>query len=624
MVALAPRYDSITITALYHIRVTPHRLSLLLALLGYHLAFSLFRLYRYAWRFASLDVLVGVIGANTLGVVWLAVLQRLLDKQPYSPAVLIEIWLLGMTLVGGLRFAMRLSNLVHSYGRRALQIFQRDGSRPRVVILGGGAGTVRVLAALKDEAPETYDIIGVLSEAPNELGIFIRGVRVLGTYPHLYELLANEEVDEVFIALPDASGIHIRDYVLACRRQQVKVKVLPDLNAALHGTSIRPSQLEEISVEDLLRRPPVRTTLAEVDSSLTGKRVLITGAGGSIGSELCRQVLDFLPDTLVLLGHGENSLHLIHRELMTLAPVMRDRLHIAVGSVSDDVRMNQIFQTFHPQVVFHAAAHKHVPIMERNLPEAVQNNVLGTRCVADCCGRFRVERMVAISTDKAVYPSSVMGATKWLCEEIVRAVAQLYPSTAYVTVRFGNVLGSRGSVVPLFKEQIRLGGPVTITHTGVTRYFMTIPEAVQLVLQAGAIGLTGKLYLLEMGEPVKILDLAHDMIRLSGYEPDKDIMVHVTGLRPGEKLHEALTTAEEVLEPAPCPGLSVVQRPTYFTPAQIQSIVKRLQQLASIGEPDNLLTLLDDVVPAFAHQRMIAETMTDAESIVPQALPANM
>ena len=482
---------------------------------------------------------------------------------------------------------------------------------------------MRALTALHDEASAVYEIIGMLSENPEEHGVYIRGVRVLGPYHHLYEMLAQEEVDEVFIAMPDANGAAIRDYVLACRRRKVAVKVLPDLHAALHGTHSPLPHLEDISVEDLLRRPPVRTNLAEVGSFLTGKRILITGAGGSIGSELCRQVLPFDPDTLVLLGHGENSLHLIYQELANKFPILRDRLHIAVGSISDDVRMNQIFQAFHPQVVFHAAAHKHVPIMEANLPEAVQNNVLGTRCIADCCGRFGVERMVGISTDKAVYPSSVMGATKWLCEEIVRASAELYPATAYVTVRFGNVLGSRGSVVPIFKEQIQHGGPVTITHPGITRYFMTIPEAVQLVLQAGATGFTGKLYLLEMGDPIKIIDLAYDMIRLSGFEPDKEIQVHFTGLRPGERLHESLTTDDEVLEPAFCPGLSVVHRPDYFTPAQMQSLVKRLQQLASLGETRDLLTILDDVVPAFASERLLSESMTRSTAISSHAGPAN-
>ena len=420
----------------------------------------------------------------------------------------------------------------------------------------------------------------------------------------------------MLIAMPDASGTAIRDYVLACRHQQVAVKVLPDLHAALHGIDARHLEryLEEISVEDLLRRPPVRTNLAEVSSTLTGKRVLITGAGGSIGSELCRQVMAFNPAQLVLVGHGENSLHLIHQELSVKFPALRERLHIAVGSISDDVRMNQIFQAFHPQVVFHTAAHKHVPIMEANVPEAVQNNVLGTRCITDCCGRYKVKRMVAISTDKAVYPSSVMGATKWLGEEIVAVTSALYPATTYITVRFGNVLGSRGSVVPIFKEQIRRGGPITITHPDITRYFMTIPEAVQLVLQAGAVGTSGKLYLLEMGEPVKIVDLARDMIRLSGYEPERDIAIHFTGLRPGEKLYESLTTDEEIVEPAPCAGLFMVHRPSYFTPTEMQSLVKRLQQLSSIGDTEPLLSLLDQVIPAFASQRIIAEALAETKA----------
>jgi FlaA1/EpsC-like NDP-sugar epimerase len=355
-------------------------------------------------------------------------------------------------------------------------------------------------------------------------------------------------------------------------------------------------RLEEVSVEDLLGRPPVAAqNLA--DDYVRGKRVLITGAGGSIGSELCRQVLGMDPAQLILFGHGENSLHKIHQELCARHAHYAERILIVVGSVADEIRVWQAFSEYRPQIVFHAAAHKHVPIMEANVAEAVQNNVLGTHNVAGACGRARVERMVLISTDKAVYPSSIMGATKWLCEETLNALAEKFPATRYVTVRFGNVLGSRGSVVPIFREQIRRGGPVTVTHPEMTRYFMSIPEAVHLVLQAGALGKSRDLFLLEMGTPVKIVDLARDMIRLCGFTPDEEIPIVFTGLRPGEKMHESLTTDESVMEPSSCAGLAYVRRRPHFSPEEFSPILPRLRALAEESDAASLLAYMSELVP---------------------------
>ncbi len=622
IVSLLLRFDGATITrngeslnvlATY---LFPHWPVMLIALGCYIAFFVLFRLYRYAWRFASLEMLWGVIFANYLGLFTLVLLLKLSGalrpEVGFPRGVLIIFWVLSIIIVGGVRIVLRLVNISRTEGWRAVRMLKRDVRPKRVVILGGGSDGARLLSALREDVSEVYVVIGFLDDKPQKRGMYIRGVRVLGPLSHLSKLLADNAVDEVLIAIPDAAGAELHDYVLTCRKKQVSVKVIPGLGDVL--TRKAQARLEDISIEDLLRRPPVCIDLTGIGSYLGGKRVLVTGAGGSIGSELCRQIAALKPESLILFGHGENSIHQSRSELANAYPALANRIFMAIGSVADDVRVDQIFQHYRPQVVFHAAAHKHVPIMEQNVPEALQNNVIGTRCIADTCGRYGIERMVMISTDKAAYPSSVMGATKWLCEETVRAMAEVHPHTTLVTVRFGNVLGSRGSVVPIFREQIRRGGPITITHPDVTRFFMTIPEAVQLVLQAGAIGKSGELFLLDMGQPVKIADLARDMIRLCGLEPDVDIPIVYTGLRPGEKLHEVLTNNDEILMAAACDGMSVVHRSTYFTVSEFRAVLRRLQQLISGGNTEETLRSLGEIVPGFASQRLIAEMMTDNAS----------
>ncbi len=596
-----------------------HHYSIFAAVALYLIIFALCRLYRYAWRFASLEMIWSVVYANSLGVFGLALLQAIVDHKTFNLSVLIILWLVSIVLVGGIRILLRLANMSRSYGRRALGFLRQDFRPTRVVILGGGADGARLVASLNEQTQQPYDIIGMLDNQTQRHGIYVRGVRVLGSLSYLNKLLADHSVDEVLVAMPNPGEPEIREYVMSCRKHHVPVSIIPGLQDVLDGTA-RP-HLEEISAEDLLRRPPFRIDLPEIGKYVTGKRVLVTGAGGSIGSELCRQISALAPAELILLGHGENSIHRIHAELVRRRPELSDHLHLAIASVADTVRLDQIFATYTPQVVFHAAAHKHVPIMEANVQEAVQNNVLGTQCIAEACGRYNVERMLLISTDKAVYPTSVMGATKWLCEEVLQAMAHAYPQTRYVTVRFGNVLGSRGSVVPIFQEQIARGGPVTVTHPEVTRFFMSIPEAVQLVMQAGAIGHTGDLYLLDMGHPIHILDMARDMIRLSGLEPDVDIAITFTGMRPGERIHELLTTSEERLNPAVCEGLSVVTRPQYFTPTDFTRVLARLQQLAGGDDQHELLNYLWDIVPSNPDGTAALDTMLPGET-QPVATPS--
>ncbi len=578
VLAAAMRFDGLNLARGYSSEIRSHMLSALATLVLYIGIFAIFRLYRYAWRFAGLQTLQGVIFANSAGVAVLFGMQMAIDHRSFPPNTLVLFWMLSIAFVGGVRIILRLASIGQLYGGRAVRILQQDLCPKRVVILDGGSNGARVLSAIREDPDLRYEVIGFLDDRPSKQGIYIRDARVLGPLSHLHKLLADRAVDEVLIALPEASGKEIREYVMACRKNRIPVRIIPALRDVLNGNGH--PHFEEISVDDLLRRPPVRTDLTKIGSYITGKRVLVTGAGGSIGSELCRQIIARNPASLILLGHGENSIHRICQELHGLWPAAPEKLHMVIASVADETRMNQVFGRHQPHVVFHAAAHKHVPIMEENVIEAVKNNVLGTNCVADACGRFGVERMVLISSDKAVYPCCVMGATKWLSEEVLRGCVPVHPRTTYVTVRFGNVLGSRGSVVPIFHEQIKQGGPVTITHPEMTRYFMSIPEAVALVLQAGAIGGTGELLVLDMGQPVKIMDLACDMIRLCGYEPGKDIEVVFSGIRPGERLHEQLTMDDEWRQAASCEGMSVISRPGYRTEAELLVVMRNLRQLA--------------------------------------------
>ena len=610
MLSLYLRYDDLSLSALYHQRLQNQWLCVALSLCIYPIVFYAFHLYRYAWRFASLEMVWGVVSANTVGLCGLIAIQNLVHGCTFAHSVFIIFWMLSIVFVGGVRILLRMASLSASYGKNAVHLLSKDTRPKRVVILGGGSSGVRVLNALLDDFTG-YDVLGILDDSPEKDGIYIRKVRVLGKLSLLHRMLEEHSVDEVLIALPGASGSTIREYVMACRKKKVPVKIIPGICDVLNGKS--PVKIEEISVEDLLRRPPVRINLDSIGECITNARVMVTGAGGSIGSELCRQIIAMNPATLILLGHGENSIHQIHQELSRSYPDKADKLRMVIASVSDDVRMDQVFKTYSPQVVFHAAAHKHVPIMESNLLEAVQNNVIGTSVVAECCGHYGARKMVLISTDKAVVPSSVMGATKWLCEEVVRSMGPQYPNTDYVAVRFGNVLGSRGSVVPIFHAAIMRKGPVCVTHPEMTRFFMSIPEAVQLVLQAGASGSSGELFVLDMGEPVRIVDLACDMIRLCGYEPNVDIPIVYTGMRPGEKLHEALTTSAEIMQPAPCEGFFSVLRPQYFTGEEVGEAIRRMRKMINNGDTVEMRDLLQDIVPGFA------TSLLNEVAVIPEA-----
>jgi FlaA1/EpsC-like NDP-sugar epimerase len=447
--------------------------------------------------------------------------------------------------------------------------------------------------------------IGFVDDDPRMRGIRVAGLKVLGSTSELAKVLDDTEPDEVIIAIPSAPGVLRQRVVTASRQRGIPVRTLPTVFELLSGGVSLSRQLREVSIEDVLGREPVRVEIDRVGAYLADEVVLVTGAGGSIGAELCRQIARVRPRKLVLVEHSENSLFEVGRELAD------DRHFRRIASVladcKDAVRMKEVFHEYKPTVVFHAAAYKHVPLMEANPIEAVRNNAVATRIVAAGAAETGVKRFVLVSTDKAVSPATAMGASKALAEWAVEAAQHRYPGTRFATVRFGNVLGSSGSVVPIFRRQIAAGGPVTVTDEAMTRYFMTIPEAVQLIIRSGSLAEGGEVFVLEMGDPVKIVDLARNMIRLSGAEPDVDIAVEIVGRRPGEKIHEELFNPDERPQPTPAEKIMAAAR-TPLTPEWVDDAFSRVEELVYDGDGTGLAGLVQQL----AAERSVAATRDPA------------
>jgi FlaA1/EpsC-like NDP-sugar epimerase len=503
--------------------------------------FIIFRLYQSLWSYSSVPEFFLVVKAVTIStlIIWAMALgsqQMGILPFPTPKAFGIIDWMLTVLLLGGLRFAIRF--------RREWVISRlnaKNAVKKRLLIVGAGAAGSSIICEVFKELSAGYLPIGFVDDDPIKQGHHLHGVPILGTRKDIPRFIKQYEIEEVIIALPSASKRDIREILDICQQEAVHVRMIPPVTEIINGT-VSIKQLRDVAVEDLLGREPVNVDLAEIAGYLKKERVLITGAGGSIGSELCRQVAGFKPEMLLLLGRGENSIFEIDQELAYNFPGL---LKIPIiGDIRDREKMIEVFKIYRPTVVFHAAAHKHVPLMEQAPDEAVKNNVFGTKVLAELADEYGCKRFVLISTDKAVNPTSVMGVTKRVAELIIQDLNNR-SLTNYIAVRFGNVLGSRGSVVPFFQKQIARGGPVTITDPEMTRFFMTIPEAVQLVIQAGAFGRGGEIFILDMGEPVKILDLAKELIRLSGFIPGKDIKIEFSGIRPGEKITEELLTLDE-------------------------------------------------------------------------------
>ncbi|MEX2269894.1 MAG: nucleoside-diphosphate sugar epimerase/dehydratase [Vicinamibacterales bacterium] len=564
----------------------PYNTSLLPLLLVVRLAvFFALRIHQSVWRYASIWDLVNIIAGVTLSsVLFWAITHSVLEITVYPRSVFIIDAILLICLMGGARLARRL---YHRSRPRA--------DAKRVLIYGAGNAGELIVRDMRQNAKFHGTPVGFVDDDRRKAGQRIHGVPVLGGRDRLPEILSTYAPDELLIALPSASRDTLRTIVRTLEPFKIRITTLPRLHHLI-GARIEVGQIRQLQVEDLLGRDPVSLDYGPVRQFLEGKRILVTGAGGSIGSELCRQIAAARPATLVPLDRYENSLFHIHNEL-ALAFDGLD-LHPMVADVTDVPRIDQVLGEARPQVVFHAAAHKHVPLMEDNPCEAVKNNVRGTRVMAEGALRHGVERFVLISTDKAVNPTNVMGATKRVAELIVHGLNGSQ-TTRFAAVRFGNVLASNGSVVPTFLAQIANGGPVTVTHPEMRRFFMLIPEAVQLVLHAAALGDRAPLYVLEMGEQVKVVDMARDLIRLSGYVPDKDILIEFTGMRHGEKLFEELVGDGEFTEPSSVEKVLRVQMSAPHNHIGVAAAVARLEALAIDGRNDQVLGELRTLVSHF-------------------------
>ncbi|HMB93272.1 MAG TPA: nucleoside-diphosphate sugar epimerase/dehydratase [Rhodothermales bacterium] len=574
-------------------------------------------LYNRYWRYASIDELAKIsLAINVALLVQLGVFFVVLRPfgfvgGEFPRSVPIIEALLALMFVGGVRYSVR-------FAQRLRQHVRLDGSKDRrVLVVGAGEAGVLIVEEMRSSPELGLMPLGFVDDDDEKQRMRIRGLNVLGRSEEIAEIVGQLDIDLIIIAIPRASGAEIRKIAALCKETGVETKTIPSVYELLNGhVSVR--QLRDMQVEDLLRRPAVQTDTTRANALLQGSTVLVTGAGGSIGSELCRQIVAMKPNQLVLVGHGENSIFKVEselrKEIQAITGAQAVRLQAVIADIRDRDRMEHVFALYRPTVVFHAAAHKHVPLMESNLEEAVSNNILGTHNLLRLAARYGVSRFVSISTDKAVNPTSIMGATKRVAELLVQQVAA-QTGRAFSVVRFGNVLGSRGSVLQIFRDQLERGGPLTVTHPDISRYFMTIPEAAHLVLQAAAMSKQGEVFLLDMGEPTKIVDLARDVIRLSSRKGGKEVEIVFTGLRPGEKLFEELSGRDELFEPTEHEKILVCAREDRLIGAEdrlhLTPALERMKNAVRQGDQDQLFALLQELVPAYKSKREEVAVLTD-------------
>ncbi len=567
---------------------------MVIALLVKPVVYYIFGLYRRVWAYASTKELRLIIAAVTTASVIVSVIMIVLTTLQlyvgFPRSVLAIDWLLSILAVGGVRFTLRL------LGESRSKTMDTNGQVKRVLIVGAGDAGALVLREMQKNPQLNQVPVCYVDDDPAKQNQQIHDVPVVGTLKDIGRVVDTKRINEVIIALPSAPGKAVRQVSDICRLKGVPFRTMPGVYELIGG-KINVGRLREVEITDLLRRAPVRIDEHLVGSSLSGRRVLITGAGGSIGRELCRQVARWRPSEMILLGHGENSIFGTLLDLEGVYPGLP--IHPMIADVRNLDRLSAIFENQMPNMVFHTAAHKHVPLMEVNVEEAITNNIIGTRNLVDVSLSYDVERLVMISSDKAIRPSSVMGATKRMAEMLVLDAAHRSGRT-FSAVRFGNVLGSRGSVVPLFKRQILRGGPVTVTHPDMKRYFMTIPEAVHLVLQASAMGEGGEVFVLKMGEQIRILQLAEDIIRLSGLEPGKDIEIVFTGIRPGEKLSEDLWDKWANFDTTNHPDIVRLDDQDIISGAELKNVIGELDYLAREGDANAIVSLLDGIIPGAA------------------------
>lgn len=504
------------------------------------LFFIIFKLYRGIWKYAGVDEFMAIatscLSSTAINTILLFILRNKMDLLfPKSYPLIYFIFLLAS--ITTLRFSYRFAGKVKTNIRQSNKL-------DRVMIIGAGRSGASVLREMQTSPHSKGRVICMLDNDPKKIGKFIHGVKVVNNCEHIPEIAEKHRIDRIILAIPSATNSQKRFIIDECQKTKCTLSIVPSITQLTNG-EVKLEKIRKVEIEDLLGRDSIKVDMSEIKEFISGKTILVTGGGGSIGSELCRQISKYHPKKLIIFDIYENSAYSVQQELRANHPELS--LEVIIGSVRDIQRVDSLFETYKPDIVYHAAAHKHVPLMEDSPNEAIKNNVFGTYNVANSANKYGVSTFVLISTDKAVNPTNIMGASKRLCEMIIECFAKI-SATRFVAVRFGNVLGSNGSVIPLFRKQIARGGPVTVTHKDIIRYFMTIPEAVSLVLQAGYYANGGEIFILDMGQPVKIDDLARRMIKLSGFEPDVDIKIEYTGLRPGEKLYEELLMSEEGLE----------------------------------------------------------------------------
>lgn len=508
----------------------------LLSLAAYYVFSYFLNLYWRDWEYASVYEVITVVKCVSAAVIVSTIAGIVWFKTLVTWQFVVVLWLLLVCAVGGVRLSMRI------FREYFVDSVVMENAKPTLIVGAGAAGTLLVRQMLMHPKMRMMPVAFVDDDQEKQRKD-IYGVRILGTTKDIEKIVQQMGITKVVIAMPSLPNKKLNEVYDVARKTGAECVILPNIDEVMSG-NLHVQQLRNVEIEDLLGRDPVELDQTLIEKQLRGKRILVTGAGGSIGSEICRQVSSFRPKELIILGHGENSIYQLNMELLGKY-AEHFRITPVIADVQDRKRIFEVMEKYRPDVVYHAAAHKHVPLMEINPREAVKNNILGTRNVAEAANHAKVKTFVMISTDKAVNPPNIMGATKRLCEMIVQDMATKSDSTKYVAVRFGNVLGSRGSVIPLFKKQIAKGGPITVTHPDIVRYFMTIPEAAQLVIQAGSLARGGEIFVLDMGKPVRIVDLAKNLIRLSGYSED-DIEIKFTGLRPGEKMYEELLNEGEI------------------------------------------------------------------------------
>ena len=570
-------------------------MQILIVVIIYQIFLNIFRMYQNMMRYEVGKDYIKYIISAFLSMIILSIVYKAFSLEYIN----LKVNVLSGVLIAGTFVMYRLAG--RSILSRRMSKYEKinknqDNKANNLLIIGAGMGAREIIIAIKNNMRDKYNIVGIIDDDISKINHYILGVKVLGTRYDIPKIAKEKNVDLIFFAINKIDAVSRRKILEICQETGVKTRVLPTTEEVINKQGAMNS-LRDVQIEDLLGRDPVHLDNKNINSLIKNKTVLVTGGGGSIGSELCRQIVKYDPKRLVILDIYENNLYDIEMELRAEYPKLN--LEAIVASVRDKARLNNVFETYKPEIVFHAAAHKHVPLMEKSPLEAIHNNVFGTYNVVNCADEYGVEKFVLISTDKAVNPTNIMGASKRVCEMIVQAKNKV-SKTEYVAVRFGNVLGSNGSVIPLFKKQIERGGPVTVTHKDITRFFMTIPEAVQLILQAVTYAKGGEIFVLDMGEPVKIYDLAVSLIKLLGYEPNVDIPIEITGLRPGEKLYEEILMSEEGLTSTKHDKI-FISKPMHMEMAELEeklNILKELEYNEKYSNK-NIKNVMKEVVPTY-------------------------